>query len=106
MAPETRKLPCPALDRNAPRRGVQVSHSTPSPAVASARSTTISIAVATGRGVGGRTVRGVATMADERVAVRIVEEAHVTDAGVDRLAQEPHTAGLEVRARSVHVRDL
>ena len=36
-------------------------------------------------------------MQDQDVPVRILEEPHVTDAGVDRVAEEPHAGRLELR---------
>src|SRR5664279_5740100 len=55
----------------------------------------------------GRTLgaRGVAVVQHQVVAVRIDEERHVADAGVERRAREPDAPGLELAARGVDVLD-
>src|SRR4051812_9029913 len=50
-----------------------------------------------------RDPRDVAVVEHERVPVRVLEERHVADAGVEDVALELEPAGLEVRARLGHV---
>src|SRR5919204_2968294 len=51
----------------------------------------------------GSLVRRVPAMEHELVAVRVGEERHVADAGVERLADELHALGFELGARLRHV---
>jgi hypothetical protein len=54
----------------------------------------------------GRSLRRVAVVQHEVVAVRIGEGRHVTDARVERLAGELDALGFELRARRRHVVDM
>jgi hypothetical protein len=53
-----------------------------------------------------RRPRRVAVVEHERVAVRIGEERHVADAGVERVAPERHAARLELGPRALDVVDV